>query len=87
MHLGVGQADLASDHAPATGHAVGDVEPLDGVGGLGIVFADLLTQWRDGFVARFGLAQIGGELLQRVLNRHHVGLGHQWVRKSRTMRL
>ena len=68
LDLGVGQADLAADHAAAVGHAVGDVEALDGVRGCGIVFTDLLAQRPDGFAMGFGLAQVGGELLQCVLS-------------------
>src|SRR3989344_9163562 len=59
LDLGVGQADLAPDHAAPVGHAVVDVEALDGIRG-GVVCTDPLTQRPDGFAVVFGLAPVGG---------------------------
>ncbi|MCY1444761.1 hypothetical protein D9M71_612470 [compost metagenome] len=71
LHLGVGQADLAADHAPTVCDAMGDIEPLDGVGGLGVVFTNLFTQRFDRFTTCLGLAQGAGQLIQSLLGNTH----------------
>ncbi len=47
LHFGMGQAHLAAHHPPAMGHVVLDVQTLDGIGGVGIVDAENITQRGD----------------------------------------
>ncbi|MOA29182.1 hypothetical protein D3C78_1501840 [compost metagenome] len=67
LHLGIGQADLASHHAAPGGLPVFDVDPLDRIGGFAAVFLKLRAQRLDGLAVGFRRAQRAGQLLQQIL--------------------